>query len=239
MTWRLLGSAVCVGGLWPDWDLRGTTCPAVLPAQQQNNTRATRNASISNTYRAKCVTIAAKDIEWLPAPRVAVPAGDAPLFVTVLHWSHFTSHLASSCVRHTSHTTLLTKPFSHSVIMVDEAHERSLATDTLLGLLKKVQKRRPELRLIISSATLEVDRLVRFFDTTTTKGGAAAGSSSRAQPSRSPAVLSIGGQVYPVQVMSAALDPAQSAASQYCTLSVSCRLMGCVSRLLSGRPQRC
>lgn len=81
MTWRLPGSAVCVGGLGPDWDLRGTTCPVLLPEQQQNNTRATRNASISNTYRAKCVTIAAKDIEWLPAPRVAVPAGDAPLFV--------------------------------------------------------------------------------------------------------------------------------------------------------------
>jgi hypothetical protein len=123
--------------------------------------------------------------------------------------------------------------------MVDEAHELSLATDTLLGLLKKVQKRRPELRLIISSATLEVDRLVRFFDTTTTKGGAAAGSSSRAHPSRSPAVLSIGGQVYPVQVMSVGPDLAQRAASQYCTLSLSCRLTGCVSRLLSGRPLRC
>lgn len=86
--------------------------------------------------------------------------------------------------------------------MVDEAHERSLATDTLLGLLKKVQRRRPDLRMVISSATLEVDRLVAFFDTSTVRGKAAAAAAAAVGGgvSRTPAVISIEGRVYPVQV---------------------------------------
>src|SRR5690348_9785525 len=46
----------------------------------------------------------------------------------------------------------------YSVIMVDEAHERSLSSDILLGLLKKIKKRRPELRIIVSSATLDAEK---------------------------------------------------------------------------------
>ncbi|XP_024046130.1 probable pre-mRNA-splicing factor ATP-dependent RNA helicase DEAH9 isoform X4 [Citrus clementina] len=55
---------------------------------------------------------------------------------------------------------LLTK---YSVIMVDEAHERSISTDILLGLLKKIQRRRSDLRLIISSATIEAKSMSAFF----------------------------------------------------------------------------
>lgn len=51
----------------------------------------------------------------------------------------------------------------YSVVMVDEAHERSLSSDVLLGLLKKIRKRRPELRIIVSSATLDTQRFASFF----------------------------------------------------------------------------
>jgi ATP-dependent RNA helicase DDX35 len=64
-------------------------------------------------------------------------------------------------IREMMEDPLLTK---YSVIMVDEAHERSISTDMLLGLLKKIQRRRPDLRLIISSATIEARSMSTFFN---------------------------------------------------------------------------
>lgn len=69
----------------------------------------------------------------------------------------------------------------YGVIIVDEAHERSLNIDFILGLLKRVLRSRPEFRVIVSSATINAEIFSEYFD--------------------SCPIVRIETQVYPVQVV--------------------------------------
>jgi ATP-dependent helicase HrpA len=73
---------------------------------------------------------------------------------------------------------------AYDTIIVDEAHERSLNIDFLLGYLKRLLARRPELRVIITSATLDAQRFATHF-----------GSPGRPAP-----VIEVSGRLYPVEV---------------------------------------
>lgn len=66
----------------------------------------------------------------------------------------------------TLHREFLSEPdlASYSCMIIDEAHERTLHTDILFGLVKDIARFRPELKLLISSATLDAEKFSQFFD---------------------------------------------------------------------------
>ena len=52
----------------------------------------------------------------------------------------------------------------YSALMIDEAHERTLSTDILFGLVKDIARFRPDLKLLISSATMDAQKFSQYFD---------------------------------------------------------------------------
>ncbi|KAK8050502.1 ATP-dependent RNA helicase DHX8 [Apiospora phragmitis] len=52
----------------------------------------------------------------------------------------------------------------YSALMIDEAHERTVHTDILLALVKDLSRERPDLKLLISSATMNAEKFAKYFD---------------------------------------------------------------------------
>ncbi|PLZ02796.1 ATP-dependent RNA helicase HrpA, partial [Burkholderia sp. WAC0059] len=73
---------------------------------------------------------------------------------------------------------------AYDTLIIDEAHERSLNIDFLLGYLKEILRKRPDLKLIVTSATIDAERFARHF-----------GSEAKPAP-----VIEVSGRLYPVEL---------------------------------------
>src|SRR5689334_24484537 len=73
---------------------------------------------------------------------------------------------------------------AYDTLIIDEAHERSLNIDFLLGYLKEILPKRPDLKLIVTSATIDAERFARHF-----------GSDEKPAP-----VIEVSGRLYPVEM---------------------------------------
>jgi ATP-dependent helicase HrpA len=91
----------------------------------------------------------------------------------------------------------------YDTLIIDEAHERSLNIDFLLGFIKQLLPRRPDLKLIITSATLDADRFARHF-------GAL--------------VVEVSGRSYPVETRYRPLEVSEEGEAQDITQAVSSAL---------------
>ncbi|MBK4733186.1 ATP-dependent RNA helicase HrpA [Noviherbaspirillum pedocola] len=84
---------------------------------------------------------------------------------------------------------------AYDTIIIDEAHERSLNIDFLLGYLRQLLPRRPDLKIIITSATIDAERFARHF-----------GSPERPAP-----VIEVSGRLYPVEIRYRPVEPEEAA----------------------------
>jgi ATP-dependent helicase HrpA len=72
----------------------------------------------------------------------------------------------------------------YSTIIIDEAHERSLNIDFILGYLKRILPQRPDLKVIITSATIDPERFANHFGT----------------PGNPAPIIEVSGRTYPVEI---------------------------------------
>ncbi|KAJ0170419.1 hypothetical protein K1T71_013790 [Dendrolimus kikuchii] len=79
----------------------------------------------------------------------------------------------------------------YSCIVLDEVHERTQMTDVLMGLLKKIAKKRKNLKIVVSSATMDAEFLKDFFNLTDKRETAGVSTS---------VIMSMQGRTYPIEL---------------------------------------
>ena len=101
---------------------------------------------------------------------------------------------------------------AYDTLIIDEAHERSLNIDFLLGYIRNILPRRPDLKVIITSATIDAARFARHFETSprlalgrpepgeTPAGGSDAAQRGARGPSVAAPVIEVSGRLYPVEM---------------------------------------
>jgi ATP-dependent RNA helicase DDX35 len=79
---------------------------------------------------------------------------------------------------------------NYCVIMLDEVHERTLYTDIVMGLLKKILRKQRNLKLVVASATVDAEQLYNFFNQ----------NSSHDMSKDTAVIMSVEGRLYPVDI---------------------------------------
>ncbi len=103
----------------------------------------------------------------------------------------------------------------YSTLIIDEAHERSLNIDFILGYLKRILPQRPDLKVIITSATIDPERFARHFSPSYVLGKGIVDENLSAEeseiaeailPDDAPPIIEVSGRTYPVEIRYRPLD---------------------------------